>query len=75
MAVHRKTRQRRRAFVIVKNEALGKVSRHIPTMLNYQTHVDKGSVFVTSCSSHLCGFADIALDKGSGLSRRNATPC
>jgi len=25
-------------FVIVKNDALGKVSRYIPTMLNYQTH-------------------------------------
>ncbi len=34
-------------FVIVKNEALGKVSRYIPTMLNYQTHVDKGSMFNT----------------------------
>ena len=34
-------------FAIVKNDALGKVSRHIPTMLNYQTHVDKGSMFNT----------------------------
>ena len=34
-------------FVIVKNDALGKVSRYIPTMLNYQTHVDKGSMFNT----------------------------
>lgn len=34
-------------FVIVKNDALGKVSRHIPTMLNYQTHIDKGSMFNT----------------------------
>ena len=34
-------------FVIVKNEALGKVSRYIPTMLNYQTHVDKCSMFNT----------------------------
>lgn len=34
-------------FVIVKNDALGKVDRHIPTMLNYQTHVDKGSMFNT----------------------------
>ncbi|MEG1861435.1 MAG: 3-phosphoserine/phosphohydroxythreonine transaminase [Bacteroidaceae bacterium] len=34
-------------FIIVKNEALGKVSRYIPTMLNYQTHVDKGSMFNT----------------------------
>jgi phosphoserine aminotransferase len=35
------------AFVIVKNDALGKVSRHIPTMLNYQTHIDNGSMFNT----------------------------
>ena len=34
-------------FVIVKDEALNKVSRHIPTMLNYQTHVDGGSMFNT----------------------------
>lgn len=34
-------------FVVVKNDALGHVSRHIPTMLNYQTHVDKGSMFNT----------------------------
>ncbi|WP_321332096.1 3-phosphoserine/phosphohydroxythreonine transaminase [uncultured Bacteroides sp.] len=34
-------------FVIVKNEAVGKVSRYIPTMLNYQTHIDSGSMFNT----------------------------
>ena len=34
-------------FVIVKNEAVGKVSRYIPTMLNYQTHIDGGSMFNT----------------------------
>lgn len=34
-------------FVIVKNDALGKVSRAIPTMLNYQTHIDNGSMFNT----------------------------
>ena len=34
-------------FVIVKNEALGKVSRYIPTMLNYQTHIDGDSMFNT----------------------------
>ena len=34
-------------FVIVKNELLGKVSRQIPTMLDYRTHVDKGSMFNT----------------------------
>ena len=35
------------AFVIVKNDALGKVERYIPTMLNYQTHIDNGSMFNT----------------------------
>lgn len=34
-------------FVIVKEDTLGKVSRSIPTMLNYQTHVKKGSMFNT----------------------------
>ncbi|MDZ7740789.1 MAG: 3-phosphoserine/phosphohydroxythreonine transaminase [Bacteroidota bacterium] len=34
-------------FVILKNDALGKVERSIPTMLNYQTHIDKGSMFNT----------------------------
>lgn len=34
-------------FVIIKNDSLGKVSRYIPTMLNYQTHIDGGSMFNT----------------------------
>lgn len=34
-------------FVIVKEDLLEKVSRHIPTMLNYKTHVDGGSMFNT----------------------------
>ena len=34
-------------LVIVKDEALGKVDRPIPTMLNYKTHIDKGSMFNT----------------------------
>lgn len=34
-------------IVIVKDDALGKVIRPIPTMLNYKTHVDKGSMFNT----------------------------
>lgn len=34
-------------FVIVKNDAVGKVDRYIPTMLNYQTHIDGGSMFNT----------------------------
>ena len=34
-------------FAIVKKEALGRVSRYIPTMLDYRTHVDKLSMFNT----------------------------
>lgn len=34
-------------FVIVKDEILGKVTRPIPTMLDYRTHVSKGSMFNT----------------------------
>lgn len=34
-------------FVIVKEDAFGKVSRQIPTMLDYRTHVEKGSMFNT----------------------------
>ncbi len=34
-------------FVIIKNDILGKVDRPIPTMMNYQTHIDKDSMFNT----------------------------
>ena len=34
-------------FVIVRNDVLGHVSRPIPTMLDYRTHVEKGSMFNT----------------------------
>ena len=34
-------------FVIIKESCLGRVSRYIPTMLNYQTHIDGGSMFNT----------------------------
>lgn len=34
-------------FVIVKDDFLGHVHREIPTMLNYKTHIDKGSMFNT----------------------------
>ena len=34
-------------FVIVKADAVGKVSRYIPSMLNYKTHIDGGSMFNT----------------------------
>lgn len=35
------------AFVIVKEDALGKVDRPIPTMLNYRTHMENESMFNT----------------------------
>ena len=34
-------------LVIVRTDALGKVERTIPTMLNYRTHIEKGSMFNT----------------------------
>lgn len=34
-------------LVIVKDSALGRVERPIPTMLDYRTHVEKGSMFNT----------------------------
>jgi len=34
-------------LAIVRNDALNKMERTIPTMLNYQTHVDGGSMFNT----------------------------
>ena len=35
------------AFTIIKEDILGKVDRIIPTMLDYHTHIDKGSLFNT----------------------------
>ncbi|MBN2407106.1 MAG: 3-phosphoserine/phosphohydroxythreonine transaminase [Elusimicrobia bacterium] len=34
-------------FVIVREDALGKVERNIPAMLDYRTHIEKGSMFNT----------------------------
>ena len=34
-------------FAIIKKDSLGKVSRYLPTMLDYRTHIDKGSMFNT----------------------------
>lgn len=34
-------------FAIIRKDSLGKVSRHIPTMLDYRTHIDKLSMFNT----------------------------
>ncbi|WP_018108257.1 3-phosphoserine/phosphohydroxythreonine transaminase [Bacteroides propionicifaciens] len=35
------------SFIIVRNDALGKMQRHIPTILDYKVHVDKESMFHT----------------------------
>jgi phosphoserine aminotransferase len=34
-------------LIIIRKDSLGKVSRPIPTMLNYKTHIDKESMFNT----------------------------
>lgn len=34
-------------FIIIKDEVLGRVQREIPTMLDYRTHINKGSMFNT----------------------------
>ena len=34
-------------LIIVRTDALGKVDRKIPTMLDYRTHIEKGSMFNT----------------------------
>ncbi|MBN2745421.1 MAG: 3-phosphoserine/phosphohydroxythreonine transaminase [Bacteroidales bacterium] len=34
-------------FAIVREDILGKVDRYIPTMLNYKTHIENGSMFNT----------------------------
>jgi phosphoserine aminotransferase len=35
------------AFVIIREDILGRVDRPIPTILDYRTHIDKGSMFNT----------------------------
>ncbi|MBR4586395.1 MAG: 3-phosphoserine/phosphohydroxythreonine transaminase [Bacteroidales bacterium] len=35
------------AFAIIKKDGLGKVSRYLPTMLDYRVHIDKLSMFNT----------------------------
>ena len=34
-------------LVIVHNDVLGKITRPLPTMIDYRTHIDKGSMFNT----------------------------
>ena len=54
------------AFVIVKKDALGKVSRYLPTMLDYRTHVDKG------CSSGCSAFSGACFHRSGPDHRRYA---
>jgi phosphoserine aminotransferase len=42
-------------LVIVKNEALGKVARPIPTILSYKTHIDNESMFNTPATVSVFG--------------------
>jgi len=35
------------AFAIIRKDSLGKVSRYLPTMLDYRVHIDKKSMFNT----------------------------
>ena len=35
------------SFAIIRKDALGKVTRYLPTMLDYRTHIDKESMFNT----------------------------
>lgn len=42
-------------LVIVKESALGKVSRPIPTMLDYRVHIDNDSMFNTPCTLAILG--------------------
>ena len=34
-------------FAIIRKDSLGRVTRHLPTMLDYRTHIDKLSMFNT----------------------------
>ncbi|MDA7557809.1 3-phosphoserine/phosphohydroxythreonine transaminase [Flavobacteriaceae bacterium] len=34
-------------LVVIKEDVLGKVSRHIPSMMDYKVHINKGSMFNT----------------------------
>ena len=61
-------------FVIVKDDAVGKVSRYIPSMLNYKTHIDGGSMFNTPPYCLSIPPADFALDQGSGWRQRDGSP-
>ena len=55
-------------LVIVKNEILGKTNRKIPTMLNYQTHINGKSMFNTPPVFPIyCVLLNLRLVKDQGL--------
>ena len=50
-------------FIIIKDDVLGRVQREIPTMLDYRTHIKKGSnVQYSSCSTYLYRIGKPSLD-------------
>ncbi len=54
-------------FAIVKVDALGKVDRKIPTMLDYKTHIDASSMFNTPpCSSVFAALQTLKWLKAQG---------
>ena len=61
-------------FVIVKNDALGKVSRYIPTMLNYQVHADADSMYNTPATYpiYIAGLVFKWLKKQGGIKSMQA---
>ncbi len=55
------------AFVIIREDVLGKVERAIPTMLDYKTHISKSSLFNTpSCLSIYASLQNMIWLKQSG---------
>lgn len=62
-------------LVVIKNDLLGKVDRAIPSMLNYQIHIDKESMFNTPpVFAVYCSLQTLKWVKSTGLQeieRRN----
>ena len=63
-------------IVIVRNDVLGKVTRPLPTIIDYRTHIKKGSMFNTPPRrAHLHLPANPALDQGARRRSRDGTSC
>jgi len=50
-------------LVVVKKELLGKVSRNLPSMLDYRIHIENGSMYNTPPISNLRFYVDHGMDK------------